>query len=134
MVDPATGAQVRIAGTDEYEWLAGGWFLVHRVDVTIGDAPVRVLELIGEREPESDALVCRSYDDSGGVTVMRASVDADGAWLFDGEGMRAILTIAPGGDAMSAAWERDAGGAWQPWMEMRFERIPAEPPGGGAGL
>lgn len=126
MVDPETGARTSVAGTDEYEWLAGGWFLLHRVDVTIGGEPVRVLEVIGERDGEGDALLCRAYDDAGGAGLMRAIAAPDGTWRFVGDEMRATLTFAAGGEAMSAAWERlVAGRGWVDWMEMRFERLVA---------
>lgn len=124
MVDPVSGERTSISGTDEYSWLDGGWFLVHRVDVLIGDAPVRVLELIGERDPGSDALLCRAYDDRGTVSVMHATVDADGTWTFADDATRATLTLAPDGNAMAATWDRrEPGGSWHHWMDMRFERI-----------
>ena len=37
---------VPITGTDIYEWLPGGFFLVHHVDVMIGDQRVQAIELI----------------------------------------------------------------------------------------
>ena len=44
---------VPITGTDIYEWLAGGFFLVHHVDVVIGEQRVQAMELIGpyDRRP-----------------------------------------------------------------------------------
>ncbi|MDQ4037211.1 MAG: hypothetical protein M3313_02380, partial [Actinomycetota bacterium] len=36
----------RVSGTDAYEWL-GASFVVHRVEVMMGDAEVRQLEMIG---------------------------------------------------------------------------------------
>jgi len=42
---------VPITGTDIYEWLPGGFFLLHRVDVVIGEQAVRAIELIGEYDP-----------------------------------------------------------------------------------
>jgi hypothetical protein len=47
---------VPITGTDIYEWLPGGFFLVHRVDVVIGQQPVQALELIGEYDPATDSF------------------------------------------------------------------------------
>jgi hypothetical protein len=50
---------VPITGTDGYQWLAGGFFLVHHVDVVIGDQQVQALELIGDYDPASDAFTAR---------------------------------------------------------------------------
>jgi hypothetical protein len=38
-------APVPITGTDIYEWLPGGFFLVHHVDVKIGQQQVQALEI-----------------------------------------------------------------------------------------
>ena len=77
---------VPITGTDIYEWLPGGFFLVHRVDVVIGQQPVQALELIGEYDPATDSFTARAYDNLGKVTVMCARVDEQGVWRFTGGG------------------------------------------------
>jgi hypothetical protein len=41
-----------VNGTDTYEVLPGGYFLVHHVDVTVGSKPVIAIEIIGEPAPQ----------------------------------------------------------------------------------
>jgi hypothetical protein len=41
------GPAGKIIGTDTYEWLPGGFFLVHRVDVRMGDQKNESIEIIG---------------------------------------------------------------------------------------
>jgi hypothetical protein len=135
--DPA----VPITGTDIYEWLPGGFFLVHHVDVVIGQQQVQALELIGEYDPTTDAFTARAYDNQGNVTVMQARVDEHGVWRFSGGGdvaavarpaaaaaggaVRSTLMISPDRSGMTARWERsDDGARWQPWMDMTFTRMP----------
>ena len=48
-----------VEGTDIYEVLAGGHFLVHHVDVTVGGQEVRAIEVIGEPDPDSDAYLAQ---------------------------------------------------------------------------
>jgi hypothetical protein len=132
---------VPITGTDTYQWLPGGFFLLHHVDVVIGDQRVQAIELVGEYDPTSDAFTARAYDNLGNVTVMQARVDGQGVWLFTGGGdvapvaqpaaakaggaVRSTLTISPDRSGMTARWERsDDGVSWQPWMEMSFTRMP----------
>jgi Protein of unknown function (DUF1579) len=132
---------VPITGTDTYEWLAGGFFLVHHVDVVIGQQQVQALELLGEYDPTTDSFTARAYDNQGNVTVMRARVDEQGVWRFSGGGdiaavarpasaeaggaVRSTLTISPDRAGMTARWERsDDGASWQPWMDMTFTRMP----------
>jgi hypothetical protein len=132
---------VPITGTDTYEWLAGGFFLVHHVDVVVGDQPVQAIEIIGEHDPSTDSLTARAFDNEGRVTVMRASVDEDGVWRFTGGAdvaaaaqptaadprgaVRSTLMVSADGTGMTARWERsDDGATWQPWMSMTFTRMP----------
>jgi hypothetical protein len=131
---------VPITGTDIYEWLPGGFFLVHHVDVVIGEQTVQAIELIGEYDPANDSYTARSYDNQGNITTMRARVDEHGTWTFTGGGdvaaaarpssagasgaVRSTLTVSPGGDNMTARWERcDDDAGWQPWMDMTFTRM-----------
>jgi hypothetical protein len=131
---------VPITGTDIYEWLPGGFFLVHHVDVVIGDQKVQALELIGEYDPATDSFTARAYDNLGNVTIMRARVDDQGVWTFTGGGdvapiaqpssadlagaVRSRLTVSADRSRMTAKWERsDDGASWQPWMDMTFTRM-----------
>jgi hypothetical protein len=132
---------VPITGTDSYQWLAGGFFLVHHVDVLIGRQWVEALELIGEYDPATDSFTARAYDNLGNVTVMQARVDQRGVWRFVGGGdvapvarpaaadasgaVRSTLTVSSDRNGMTARWERsDDGVRWQPWMDMTFTRMP----------
>ena len=111
---------VTIEGTDVYEWLDGGHFLAHHVDVRVAGEQVSVLEVIGE--PDGDGLLMRSFDNGGQAGIMRATLDDTGVWTFPGETERARLTVAPGGRSMTARWERPAAGGWEHWMDMEFTR------------
>jgi hypothetical protein len=126
-----------IRGTDIYEVLAGGHFLVHHVDVTVGDQPVRAIEIIGERD--GDGFLARSFDGEGKVEVMRLTIDDAGVFHFSGGGdvapaagpgdvptvgVRSTLTVEAERKTMSAKWERSENGTtWQPWMDVLFVSI-----------
>lgn len=131
---------VPVTGTDIYEWLPGGFFLVHHVDVLVGEQKVQAIELIGERDPATDAFLARAYDNEGSVTTMRATVDDAGVWTFTGGAdvaaaaqpssaeasgaVRSTLTVSGDRSSMTARWERsDDGATWQPWMDMAFTRM-----------
>jgi hypothetical protein len=51
---------VLIKGFHTYEVLPGGYFLVHHVEVTVGNQPVQAIEIIGERDPDSGGFLARS--------------------------------------------------------------------------
>ena len=46
-----------VIGTDTYDVLPGGYFLVHHVDVTVGEQPVRAIEMIGEPDAASGGFL-----------------------------------------------------------------------------
>jgi predicted enzyme related to lactoylglutathione lyase len=140
---------VPIVGTDVYEWLPGRHFLVHHVDVMVGDEHVHAIELIGDHDPATDSFTAQAYDHTGAVTTMRVGVDPAGVWHFAGgadvaaparataaadEGaVRSTLTLAADRRSMRALWERaEDGVVWEPWMDVRFTREadPASSPSG----
>lgn len=47
VLEGPSGPATRITGTDAYEWLPGGFFLLHHVDVHVGDEKVDAFEVIG---------------------------------------------------------------------------------------
>jgi Protein of unknown function (DUF1579) len=127
-----------VVGTDVYEVLAGGYFLVHHVDVTVGDQSVRAIEIIGEPDAASGGYLARSFDSEGNAELMRVTIDDSGNFHFAGGGdiapaaqptgaataqVRSTLTIAEDHRSMTAFWERsDDGVTWRPWMDISFSR------------
>jgi hypothetical protein len=127
-----------VEGTDVYEVLAGGHFLVHHVDVTVGGQEVRAIEVIGEPDPDSDAYLARSFDSDGNFEVMKLRIDDDGTFHFAGGGdiapaaqpgdaptaqVRSTLTVSQDRASMRAFWERSENGVdWEPWMDIAFTR------------
>jgi hypothetical protein len=130
--------EIPVGGTDTYEVLAGGYFLVHYVDVTVGEHPVRAIEIIGERDAVSGGFLSRSFDSDGNAELMLVTIDDSGVFHFTGGAevasaaqpadaptarVRSTLTIAEDGQPMSALWERSEDGTnWQRWMDISFTR------------
>lgn len=110
-----------IKGMDKYEWLPGRQFVVHHVDVWMGETKVNVIEVIGPCAGDTHDVPMHSFDNEGNHTVMTASRADDGAWIFAGDGIRTTLRFAADGRSMAAAWERRTDeGAWTAWLEMDF--------------
>lgn len=130
--------EVPVVGTDTYQVLPGGYFLVHHVDVTVGEHPVRAIEIIGEPDAESGGFLARSFDSDGNAELMHVTIDNDGVFHFTGGAevaavaqptdgptarVRSALTIAEDGQSMAALWERSEDGTnWQHWMDISFRR------------
>jgi hypothetical protein len=131
---------VPVTGSDVYEVLPGGYFLVHHVDVIVGSQEVRAIEIIGEPGSREGAFLARSFDNEGNTELMELIVDDEGVFHFSGgpeiapaaqpanastTRVRSTLTVAPDGNSMHALWERSEDGvSWSTWMDMAFTRRP----------
>jgi hypothetical protein len=115
--------EFEFAGTDTYEWVPGGFFLLHRVDVNMGGERVQALEIIGW-DAEREAYFARSYDHQGNVAEMRAVV-RDGTWTFLGDAERFTGAFGDHGATLGGRWERREGGRWLPWMDVRLTKAGA---------
>jgi len=70
--------RVPVTGSDAYEFLPGGYFLVHHVDVMVASQEVRAIEIIGEPGSRDGASLARSFDNEGNTEVMELIVDDEG--------------------------------------------------------
>lgn len=111
---------LEIVGIDEYEWLPGGFFLLHRVDVRMGGERVQALEIIGP-DAGPGTYFMRSFDSQGGTAEMQAILH-DGTWTFQGDAERFAGAFSEGGDTLSGRWERREGEQWLPWMDVRLTK------------
>jgi hypothetical protein len=106
---------------DAYEWLPGKFFLVHHVDIRMGDEHHKAIEMIGYDEA-SKSYPMHAYDNHGSATTMTGTVSKAGVWTFADDATRATLTVADDGRSMSAFWERKDGSKWLPWMNIDFTK------------
>jgi Protein of unknown function (DUF1579) len=114
--------ETAINGTDSYEWILNGCFILHKVDVMMGDTRTEAVELIGEFDNMGRTYKMRSFDGQGSFTVMEAHLDDSGAMHILGNNMRSKLSIADSNN-MTAHWERSADNKnWQPWMDLAFSK------------
>jgi hypothetical protein len=111
-----------ITGTDVYTWLPGGHWVVHEVDVMMGDEPTRALELIGGHDEASGGWQMHAFDVADSPGRMSLTMPEPGLLLLRGEGVRSWFRPQAGPEHMTTLWEREVDGEWIPWMRMRFDR------------
>jgi hypothetical protein len=116
------GAKIMtVSGTDEYEWMPGGHWVIHRVDVMMGADRTRAIEMIGDPAGD-DTFTMRAFDASGAFDMMTMTV-RDRRFHTTGAGVRNTLIVSPDGATMAAVWERRLDdGTWVHWMDLTFER------------
>ena len=116
-----------IHGTDSYEWVAGGCYLLHRVDVTIGAKKMEAVEIIGSDEAGDYMCPMYSFDSNHQFETMQLTFEKDHVFRIIGNLMRATLTIEADETHMEASWEKSEDGvSWKPWMEMKFDKVQHE--------
>ena len=111
---------VHFEATDEYEWLSGGHFLVHKFRARMPDGETSGIEVISH-DPASNTFAMRSFDNAGSSGVMTAHHEGD-HWVFLGEHMRFSGAFSSDGREFSGLWELKSAEAstWQPWMTVRL--------------
>src|ERR1700754_3381886 len=111
------GPAMIITGTDSYEWMPGGFFLVHQWHVRIGSEESRGMEVIGYNA-KTRSYPTYSFDDQGNICTYQAS-EYEGKWAFRSRSERATVEISEDGTTITANWEQLTDGLnWQPWMEV----------------
>jgi Protein of unknown function (DUF1579) len=111
----------RFTATDTYEWMAGGFFLLHHVDAAMGDTHLRALEIV-RYDAETDTYPMQSYDSQGGVATHTGVLDGR-AWRIVGETERFAGEFDGDGRVLRGTWERSEDGeAWEPWMDITLTR------------
>jgi hypothetical protein len=114
----------KIKGSDTYEWVAGGFFLLHRVDVMIGDDRTEVIEMIGRAgKKKDDGFAMRSFDNQGNFTTMKGYLETPNVFKIEGQGMRSKLVVNENQTLMTILWEQSSDGVnWNPWMELKLTK------------
>lgn len=120
----SSAPSAKLKGTDTYEWLPGRFFLIHRVDVQMGDEKVDAIEIIGGYDASSQTYHTHSFDNQGNSVVMQAHVSDEDIWTFTGESMRFTGGFRDAGNTFAGLWEQRASGGskWLPWMEIKLTK------------
>ena len=111
-----------IRGMDTYEWITGGFFILHRVDVFMGKERTEVIEIIGYDESRKSYFM-KSFDNRGESITMYAVLEKPGVLKLGDKKMRSILTVEKNGNSMIAKWELSENGkTWKPWMNVKLKK------------
>ena len=105
-----------------YEWLPGGFFLLHRWDAQAGQRIFKGTEIIGY-DAVKGRYFTRFFDNGGNHLDYLAEVDGD-VWIFSEARTRATVTVEKGGKHMTFNWEwRNGGRKWLPLCDRVASRV-----------
>ena len=105
---------------EHYEWLPGGFFLLHQWNALAGTREFTGTEIIGHDEA-AGGYFTRFFDNAGFHPEYIATVDED-VWTFTEPSTRATVTVRDGGNQIEHVWEWRQGGAWLPLCERTATR------------
>jgi hypothetical protein len=120
--DDPRASSVPWKSDESYQWLPGGFFVLHRWDATVGTQVVQGTEIIGY-DAAAGGYFTRFFDNGGNHPEYRATVDGD-VWSFTEPQTRAAVTVADLGRTMQFVWEcRNGGGRWLPLCDRTARRV-----------
>ena len=104
-----------------YEWLPGGFHLLHRWDGRIGQRDSKGVEILGYDEG-SDAYEAHFFDSDGWARLYQVRA-RDRVWTFSGTRARCSVMFAEDGATMNIHWDRSPDGvSWQPLCDVKSTR------------
>ena len=116
------GAPVKWVSDETYEWLPGGYFLVHRWDARVGAQEFTGIEIMGYDEP-TDTYFSKLFDNLGNSPEYSVKLDAN-TWTFTGIKTRAKVIERIDGSAMEWHWEgQRQAGDWRPICDRIATRL-----------
>ncbi len=112
----------KLTAVDTYEWLPGGFFLIHHVDGRMGEDEVHAIEIIGY-DASRQAYRTRSFDNQGNTGTYEATLRG-ATWRIRGERERFTGELGDDGGSLTGQWERRStdGTRWVPWMDIRLTK------------
>jgi hypothetical protein len=104
-----------------YEWLPGGFHLLHRWEGHIGQHESKGVEIIGY-DPSADTYEVHFFDSDGWARIYHARVH-ERAWTFSGTRERCSIMFAEDGNTMRTHWDQSQDGVtWRPLCNIEATR------------
>jgi hypothetical protein len=123
---PESEAAGAFTASDNYEWLDGGFFLIHRWQANMPTGINSGIEVIGY-DPTTGTFPMHSFDNEGNASNMSARSEGE-TWFFEGPTLRFEGRFEEGGDVLSGTWEqRTDSGEWRPWLDVKLRRVAKQP-------
>lgn len=119
-----SASSAEIDATDTYEWLPGGFGLLHSVDARVGDERVEGAEIIGY-DSSRETYVTQYFGSDGPNSYEASLTEEDGAlvWRMHSERDRFTGTFDDDRTAITGHWELlGDDGSWHPWMDVTLTK------------
>jgi hypothetical protein len=111
----------RMSAVDTYEWLPGGFFLLHRWEAQMDSDNSEGIEIIGY-DPSGQTYLTHTFDNKGNSLVYQAILQ-DKRWKILGRTERFVGMFGSDGKTLTGTWDRlSANSIWVPWMDIELTK------------
>lgn len=115
-------ASAEMRAIDRYEWLPGGFFMLHKVDALIAGTVSQSIEVIGY-DVARGCYSTHSYDDQGTSEEFTARLEGR-EWSIDGENFQFSGAFNADGSVLAGTWDqRNDTKQWIPWMDIELRKV-----------
>jgi Protein of unknown function (DUF1579) len=128
------GPGVPVTSVETYEWLDGGYFLVHTYETTFGDEPAQKGVNYWGYDSDANKFRIIFFSNNGPFTEQgnryQGEVMPERRLTFEGPARfeyalddAGRIEVNADGTISVAWWLRDEHGNWQPWMANTFHKL-----------
>ncbi|WP_057936733.1 DUF1579 family protein [Algoriphagus resistens] len=96
--------EMKITGTDTYEAILGGFFILHTADVLMGNEKSQTYEIIG-LDKSNDQAILQHYNNQGSSGKMKGTLKND-KFEINGEGLRFNGRFKNNDNEIAGTWEK----------------------------
>jgi hypothetical protein len=127
--DGPFGPDAKIVGVESYEWLTGGFFLVHRLGGRLDTTELACIEIIGFDESSKSYPRYTFY--SNGRTNEWQSRESDSGWTVIGDSVlgekslkiQCTISFDESAKEMTSKWEYSSDGSdWKTLWDVKSTR------------
>ena len=124
--DGLIGPAAKITAMETYEWLTGGFFLIHRFEGRVSEAEAACIEIIGH-DASSQSYPRHSFYNNG-ITNEWQGRERNGTWTLTGDWqmggkslkVRCTTVFSDSGNTMTGKWEySSAASKWQTFWDVK---------------
>ncbi|WP_421940265.1 hypothetical protein [Pedobacter sp.] len=108
-----------IQGSDAYEWLDGNFFLLHHVNVRIGDRISKSIEIFHYDELE-DVFRAQSFDNEGNISISAMKIEHNKINI-EADGLRFKGKFKD--NEIVGVWEQYENNCWKKWMDISLSKL-----------
>ena len=113
---------VKIVTSDVYEWMPGGFFVLHTAYGRIGSMDVGGTEILSY-DAESHSYHSFFFDSQGNINTDELTLQGD-TWIWQGEIHRATAVFTEDGKTQTVQHERlDGHGNWVAAMDITLVKV-----------